>query len=114
MDVLASAPVPATAVEVCHADGFSLNSGVRISGGDGALLVGGEAFVWRPWEAGSGGGRGEKRGVRRLVNEKGQWEVAEEVWGALGLLWPRPGKFSCSPPRYMILWYESGRGWDMC
>ncbi|KAG7290223.1 hypothetical protein NEMBOFW57_000221 [Staphylotrichum longicolle] len=81
LDVLASAPVPATAVEVCHADGFSLNSGVRIGGGDGALLVGGEAFVWRPWEAGDGDGRrGEKgKGRRRLVNDKGQWEVAEEI-----------------------------------
>ncbi|KAK4106929.1 hypothetical protein N658DRAFT_563636 [Parathielavia hyrcaniae] len=101
MDVLASAPVPTTAVEVCHADGFSLNSGVHIGGGSGALLVSGEAFCWRPWEilGGSGGGDGMGTGTgmgmgnrrgKRLVNERGQWEVGEEAFGVLGVVWPRP------------------------
>ncbi|KAK4043289.1 hypothetical protein C8A01DRAFT_13182 [Parachaetomium inaequale] len=91
LDVLGSAPVPTTSVDICHEDGFSLNSGVHIAGGSGALLVGGEAFVWRPWEAGSGnskvggGGRG-----KRLVNAKGQWEVGEEGFAILGMVWPRP------------------------
>ena len=89
MDVLASAPVPSTAVEVCHGDGFQLNSGVRIEGGDGALLVGGEAFVWRPWESNAG----TTTTTKRLVNAKGQWEVGAEVWGVLGMVWPRPGEF---------------------
>lgn len=81
MDVLASAPVPSTAVDACLPDGFALNSGVRITGGDGALLVNGEAFAWRPWE-----------GKKGLVNEKGLWEVGEEDFGVLGLMWPRPGR----------------------
>lgn len=63
-------------------------------GGDGVLLVAGEAFVWRPWEGfglnKDGGGEDAKR---RMVNKKGQWEVEEQVWGLLGLVWPRPGKF---------------------
>ncbi|KAK4235491.1 hypothetical protein C8A03DRAFT_36660 [Achaetomium macrosporum] len=81
LDVLASAPVPSTAVQVCHEDGFSLNSGIHITGGNGALLVGGEAFVWRPWST-------SKKG--KLVNEKGQWKVGEEGFALLGVVWPRP------------------------
>ena len=86
LDVLANTPTPSTAVDVCFADGFALNSGVQITGGDGALLVGGEAFSWRPWEvAAKNGGR--------LVNAKGQWELGEEGFAVLGVLWPRPGEF---------------------
>jgi len=92
--VLGSVAVPTTAVDVSHADGFSLNSGVEIRGGAGALLVGGEAFAWRPWlvggggSAGGGGGGAGKGG--RLLNEKGQWEVGEEAWAVLAAVWPRP------------------------
>ncbi|KAK2756022.1 hypothetical protein FQN53_008752 [Emmonsiellopsis sp. PD_33] len=25
-----------------------------------------------------------------MVNEKGQWEVSEEAWGVLKLVWPKP------------------------
>ncbi len=88
LDVLANTPTPSTAVDVCFADGFALNSGVRITGGDGALLVGGEAFRWRPWEAAAKHGNG-----RRLVNARGQWELGEEGFAVLGVLWPRPGEF---------------------
>jgi hypothetical protein len=95
LDVLAGAPVPSTAVEVCRADGFDLNSGVKITGGAGALLVGGEAFVWRPWEVSwsSSSGKEGGKGKRKLLNAKGQWEVQEEAFGLLGLIWPRPGRF---------------------
>jgi len=84
-DVFADTPAPATSVDACTQDGFHLNSGTRITGGDGVLLVGGEAFRWRPWVA-----KGDRT---KLVNGKGQWEVPEEVFGALGLVWPRPGEF---------------------
>jgi hypothetical protein len=66
-------------------DGFGLNSGITIEGGDGALLVSGEAFAWRPWEA---------IGEKRLVNEKGQFELPREAFGLFDVLWPRPGMFS--------------------
>jgi hypothetical protein len=62
-----------------------LDSGVKITGGTGVLLVAGEAFSWKPWEA----GEGDKK--MRLVNDKGQWEVDDEAWGLLGLVWPKPG-----------------------
>lgn len=82
LDVLGNTPIPATSVDICHADGFSLNSGVHITGGSGALLIGGEAFEWRPW--------GSKQ--MRLINDKGQWEIEESAWGVFGVVWPRPGK----------------------
>ena len=62
-----------------------MDSGVKITGGTGVLLVAGEAFSWRPWEAGKGDNK------MRLVNDKGQWEVEDEAWGLLGLVWPKPG-----------------------
>ncbi|EHK21410.1 uncharacterized protein TRIVIDRAFT_19192, partial [Trichoderma virens Gv29-8] len=82
LDVLGSVPVPSTSVDVCMYDGFGLNSGITIAGGDGALLVNGEAFAWRPWEV---------SGEKKLVNEKGQFEVPAEAFGLLDVLWPRPG-----------------------
>ena len=82
MDMLGATPVPATSVDVCMFDGFGLNSGVKILDGNGALLVNGEAFVWRPWRDG-----------KKLLNPKGQWDVPAEAFGLFSLVWPRPGMF---------------------
>ncbi|KAK4167693.1 hypothetical protein QBC43DRAFT_311289 [Cladorrhinum sp. PSN259] len=79
LDVLGNTPIPATSIDVCHSDGFTLNSGVNIWDGAGALLIGGEAFEWRPWTTN-----------KMLLNAKGQWEVEDEAWGVLSLVWPRP------------------------
>lgn len=76
-------PAPSTSVDVCFSDGFGLNSGVTITDGDGAMLVNGEAFAWRPWEA---------IGKMELVNKKGQFDLPAEVFSMLDMLWPRPGK----------------------
>lgn len=86
LNVLGGTPAPSTSIDACLWDGFHLNSGVKIVGGSGVLLVAGEAFGWKPWEAGEGG-----MGNLRLVNEKGQWEVGDDAWGLLGLVWPKPG-----------------------
>lgn len=61
---------------------------MKITGGTGVLLVAGEAFAWRPWESPVPSGK-----TLSLVNEKGQWEVGDEAWGLLGLVWPKPGEF---------------------
>lgn len=82
MDMLGTAPVPSTSVDICSSDGFKLNSGVSVYDGKGLLLVDGEAFEWQPWGP-----------DKRLVNTKGQWEVPEGAFGVLDLLWPRPGMF---------------------
>ncbi|KAM3081988.1 hypothetical protein ACMFMG_004448 [Clarireedia jacksonii] len=84
LDVLGNTPAPSTSIDACLSDGFHLNSGVKITDGDGVLLLGGEAFAWRPWLAAEGKGEG-------MVNGKGQWEVGEQAWGLLGCVWPRPG-----------------------
>jgi NADH dehydrogenase [ubiquinone] 1 alpha subcomplex assembly factor 3 len=87
LNVLGNTPAPSTSIDACLWDGFHLDSGVKITGGTGVLLVAGEAFSWKPWEA----GKGDKK--MRLVNDKGQWEVEDEAWGLLGLVWPKPGTF---------------------
>lgn len=51
LDVLGATASPSTSVDVCTHDGFILDSGLRIADGDGVLLLGREAFVWRPWMA---------------------------------------------------------------
>ncbi len=83
LNVLGSTPIPSTSIDACLWDGFHLNSGVKITGGAGVLLVAGEAFSWRPWEA--------RKGDLRLVNNKGQWDVEDGAWGLFELLWPKPG-----------------------
>ena len=79
MNVLSSAAAPTTSIDACLSDGFHFDSGLKIGGGNGCLLVGGEAFVWRPWDR------------RRLLNAQGQWDVKAEAWGILELVWPKPG-----------------------
>lgn len=87
LDVLRNTAAPATSIDATTPDGFALNNQMRVSG-CGLLLVGGEAFRWRPWVS------GEKEEVTgRLKNVKGQWEVKEGAWGALELVWPKPGMF---------------------
>ena len=48
LDVLGGMPPPTTGIVACMEDGFALNNGSRITGA-GVMLVGGEAFKWRPW-----------------------------------------------------------------
>ncbi|TGO46976.1 hypothetical protein BOTNAR_0553g00040 [Botryotinia narcissicola] len=96
LDVLGNTPMPSTSIDACLSDGFHLNSGVKVGGdgifkggkwrgGAGVLLVGGEAFGWKPWVGGA------KEGEElELVNKKGQFECGDEAWGILGCVWPRP------------------------
>lgn len=95
--MLGSIPAPTTAIDSCLDSGFQFNNGVNVTGGDGVLLVGGEAFAWRPWLGGSNGdgaGAGDTKELKsQMVNAKGQFEVDEKVWGLFGVVWPRPGKF---------------------
>ncbi|OCL02075.1 hypothetical protein AOQ84DRAFT_305410 [Glonium stellatum] len=99
LDVLGNTPAPTTGIDACTPEGFALNNGLRLSG-SGILLVGGEAFRWRPWvregskeSTNSEGGVGNERGFSGrggLKNSKGQWEVQKEAWGVLDLVWPKP------------------------
>ncbi|KAL4925591.1 uncharacterized protein BDV17DRAFT_271797 [Aspergillus undulatus] len=86
LDVLGNTPTPTTAVDACLDAGFHLDNGVKITSGDGVLLLGGEAFTWRPWAGNKDGNEGKSG----MVNAKGQFEVDESAWGILDLVWPRP------------------------
>lgn len=90
MDMLGNMPAPTTAIDACLDSGFHLNSGVKVTGGDALLLVGGEAFSWRPWKAFEGA-KDDRAAKAAMINAKGQFEVDEQVWGLLSLSWPRPG-----------------------
>jgi hypothetical protein len=90
LDVLGNTPVPSTAIDACLDSGFHLNSGVKITGGDALLLVGGEAFSWRPWKAFEGA-ENDRAAKASMINAKGQFELDEEAWGLLSVVWPRPG-----------------------
>ncbi|KAF2720670.1 hypothetical protein K431DRAFT_285580 [Polychaeton citri CBS 116435] len=101
MDVLNNTPPPTTAVDMCMADGFALNSGLRVTGA-GVMLVAGEVFKWRPWikegrkegTIGAGATGDDIKGLAssggKLQNPRGQWEVDRHAWGILDLMWPKP------------------------
>ena len=105
LDVLGGTPVPSTAIDACLWDGFHLNNGVKITNGAGVLLVAGEAFAWKPWNAARITGKESAKGMgtKRLVNDRGVFEVGSEAWGVLGLVWPKPGMRSpsCSSGVYV-------------
>lgn len=98
LDVLGGTAMPSTAIDACLWDGFHLNNGVKITNGAGVLLVAGEAFAWKPWNAAriTTGGKsetGQSMGTKRLANDRGVFEVGPEAWGVLGLVWPKPGEW---------------------
>lgn len=90
LNVLGNIPAPTTAIDACLDSGFHLNNGVKVSNGDGVLLVGGEAFAWRPWKAVEGA-ENDNAARDSMLNAKGQFELDESVWGLLDLVWPKPG-----------------------
>lgn len=103
MDVFSNAPAPTASIDACTSDGFHLDNGVKIGGGSGLLLVAGEAFTWRPWEA---GGRG------RLLNQRGQWDTGDKAWGILEAVWPKPGVYEYATVAfgrtkcvYLLTWF---------
>jgi hypothetical protein len=106
LNVLGNIPAPTTAIDACLDSGFHLNSGVKITGGDALLLVGGEAFAWRPWKAFEETETKPKDAKAAMINAKGQFEVEEQVWGLLSMVWPRPGRSFRVPP-----WGLTGFDW---
>ncbi|KAI4177262.1 MAG: hypothetical protein LQ346_007719 [Caloplaca aetnensis] len=88
LDVLGNTPAPTTAIDACLSHGFHLDNGVKIGGGSGCLLIAGEAFGWKPWEADGSGTPG--KGQKSMINAKGQWQAGERAWGILEVVWPKP------------------------
>ena len=74
-------------------------------GGWGGKEDGRTRGVWSwswSWAEGVGGKYGEGK---RLLNDKGQWEVGDDAWGLLGLVWPKPGMFILD---LILSWGEHG------
>ncbi|KAI9670174.1 MAG: hypothetical protein M1831_006386 [Alyxoria varia] len=118
LDVFGRTAPPTTSIDVVADDEFLLDSGLKIGDSDGVLLVGGEAFVWRPW-MGVGGGSGGDSGaagsdggivtgeaLRRathttatgkrdrsggVITERGQFYIPDSAFAVLAAVWPRPG-----------------------
>lgn len=88
MNVLGNTPAPTTSIDACLSHGFHLDNGVKIGGGSGCLLIAGEAFGWKPWEADGSGTPG--KGPKSMINAKGQWQAGERAWGVLEVVWPKP------------------------
>lgn len=89
LDVLRNTATPATAIDACTSEGFALNNRMRING-SGLLLIGGEAFRWRPWL--QEGASSDDGMTGKLLNAKHQWHVRDEAWGLLELVYPKPGE----------------------
>ena len=94
MNVLGSTPPPAFGVEACLDDGFELNDNLIVPQ-SGVMLLGGQAFRWRPWAA-SGRRNGSQEHGARLLNARGQFEPDLGSWGVLDVIWPKPGE--CKQP----------------
>jgi len=82
MDVFSHTPAPTASIDACLPTGFHLGNGVKLTNGDGLLLISGEAFSWRPWLA--------TKYRNRLVNNRGQWDTGDAAWGILRTVWPKP------------------------
>lgn len=89
MDVLGHVATPATSIDACTTDGFHLNNGVRVTGGSGIVLVGGEAWSWKPWEVLNGSPEARKIGDL-LDARRGILHLPQESLGLLELLYPKP------------------------
>jgi hypothetical protein len=101
LNVLGNIPAPTTAIDATLDSGFHLNNGVKVTGGDGLLLVGGEAFAWRPWKAVEGA-KDDRDAKDSMINAKGQFELDESVWGVLSVVWPKPGMFLFWAPMVLL------------
>jgi NADH dehydrogenase [ubiquinone] 1 alpha subcomplex assembly factor 3 len=90
MDIYSTAATPATAIDACTPHGFHLNNGVKISGGSGVLLFGGEAFAWRPWSASASASATASASIGSLLTPTGTLEIPLSSLGVLDLLYPKP------------------------
>jgi NADH dehydrogenase [ubiquinone] 1 alpha subcomplex assembly factor 3 len=62
--------------------GFHLNKGIKTSDGSRILLLGGEAFRWRP--------RGSDKPIGSLLSRTGVLNIEKDIFGLLDVLYPKP------------------------
>ncbi|EXJ62080.1 hypothetical protein A1O7_02513 [Cladophialophora yegresii CBS 114405] len=102
LDIYASAGVeePATSIDACTPDGFHLNNGVQTSGGRGVVLVGGEGFVWSPWDDATTSSTSPASGQKQAAASRSRFsqfltarsvlDFPPSAFGLLALLYPKP------------------------
>ncbi|KAL9055040.1 MAG: hypothetical protein Q9162_003805 [Coniocarpon cinnabarinum] len=109
LNVLGATNAPTTSIDECTDSSFLLDSGLKITDGDGVMLVGSEAFVWRPWMAAADDSSAtssfqEKpsqitrgidldhsgNGTGGLVATPGVFKIPASAFGILALVWPKP------------------------
>lgn len=86
MNIFGNMGAPATSIDACVSDGFHFNNGLKTAGGSGIILVGGDAFSWRPWEVTN------RKKPADLLTKAGTLDIEGDggAWGLLELLWPKP------------------------
>ncbi|PHH52027.1 hypothetical protein CFIMG_005932RA [Ceratocystis fimbriata CBS 114723] len=84
LDVLGNLPVPGSSVTTCTPRGFKLHNGKMTDNGDAIMMFSDHVVRWRPWEHKKMGGH------MRILNDKGQLDLPEEVFGVFDVMWPRP------------------------
>lgn len=71
-----------------------MNNGVQTRGGKGVLLLGGEAFVWTPWNnsaASTGAAEGGEGGFARFLDaRRSTLDLPSATLGLLALVYPKP------------------------
>jgi hypothetical protein len=81
--VLGHLPQPGGSIDSCLKNGFNFSSGINVTGS--VLILGGEVFRWFPTR--------DEASTPHLpmLNDAGQWEVEGDAFGALDIVWPKPG-----------------------
>lgn len=93
MDIFnsSSTPQPANAIDACTPTGFHLSNGLKTTDGAGLLLLGGEAFSWRPWTlSASPSAENIKSEGKTLRDNRGMLVLPPEALALLNHLYPRP------------------------
>ena len=86
LDIYSNTTPPATTIDACLDDGFHINNGEKVTGGSGVMLLGGEAFKWKPWKAIS-----ESATPYTLLAKTGALDLSgTKMFGLLALLHPLP------------------------
>lgn len=85
LDVFRNLPQPGGSIDSCLTDGFNFSSGLAVTGS--VLIIGGEVFRWFPARDEAGG----PDFVVPLLNDTGLWEAEGDAFGALDVVWPKPG-----------------------
>lgn len=127
MDIFNSSATPqaANAIDACTPTGFHLSNGLKTTNGAGLLLLGGEAFAWRPWttvaspsssntttttttsSAGAGGGEASLR------DKKGMLVLPPATLALLNHLYPRPDLLILGTGQRMLPLHPTTRNYLM-